>query len=369
MKVSYNNDIITLSPNLKVKNNQPHNNENVKVVFTIPSGLVFVSNNPTKGSYSNSTKTWTIGTLAGNEEVFLKDFKLKVTNINNAPFTVTATVSGDSTDNDSGNNTYSWLIESDTCAPAAGANSDISSCLCGSVATNDTPCTKGVTEWRLNPLSVVNGQMMSWDELTGEYNFKYIDNSKDITFTYNLYCVQGVNEYLIAQNVPVVIRASVVDKRPYDHTFVYKECADLTVNELNFIQEKYPTLTPCDFCWKLLLNGDEQVTYAEATNCDPEESTKVTHQHIAVNYNNLTPGVGVELPNEHQVGDIHIVTYPNATVYFKSNGLTYTPTVHYQNSISTIVVEDVVGQPVGTKRIVITMTSGQVTTSNNFTIN
>lgn len=364
MKVSYNNDIVTLDPNLKVTNKQPHANNNVKVTFTIPSGLTYVSSSPTKGTWSNSTKIWTIGTLAGNEEAIIKDFKLKVTNINNAPFSVTAVVSGDSTDNNSGNNTYSWLIEADTCAPAAGANPYISSCLCGTLNTTETTtvCSKGVTEWRLNPLSVTNGTVHSWDELTGEHDFQYIDDSQNITFTWNLYCVQGANEYLIAQNVPGTIRASIADKSVYDHVLLKRSYAELSAADILVLQEQHPGVILQDFCWEVIVNSNGDVTSGQPLNCDPEKNTKVTQQRLVANYIAQTPSAGVTFPENPEKGDMHIVNYANGTAYFQFNEVSWVPSFDNKGLVAAI---NVTGAP-GNQIITMTLANGQIITSNTF---
>jgi len=323
MKVSQNNDIIQLTPNLCVTNTKSYQDTNVVVTFQIPTGLKYVSSTPDKGTYNATTKKWTIGTMGGKETLCIKALKLKVTNIDSAPFTVIATVAGDATDPDSGNNTFSWVIEADTCAPAAGTSPGISSCLCGTVSKETTVCSKGDTEWRIDPLSIVNGEMKSWDIATGDYNFQYIDPTKDITFTYGLYCVQGVDEYLIASAVNYTIRKSFV-KSTIDHTISNLTTAQMTVDDIATLQAQYPDIDPTEYCWNVIKNEDGQVTSGVALDCEKQFCSKTSYQNILVPYVSTTPQVGVVFPENPNSGDVHIVTYPNGTMYLTSNGINWT---------------------------------------------
>lgn len=362
MKVSYNNDIITLSPSLKVTASSPYEFTNTVVSFTIPSGLVYVSSNPEQGTYIASQKKWSVGTVPGNSTVNMFDFKLKVTNINNAPFTVTAVVTANELDNNSSNNEQTWIIEADTCAPAAGANPDISSCLCGSVATNDTICNKGITEWRLNTDSVENGTIESWNTLTGEYNVKQVDDSKNTTFTYNMYCVQGANEYLIAQNIPVIIRASIADKKVYDHKICRKGYEDLSAEDILVLQEQHEGVVISDFCWDVLINSNGEVTSGQPLNCNPEKDTKVTHQKLSTNYNPAQPSLGITFPTDPEKGDILIASFNDASVYYTYNGFSWIPSV--SNFVVPTQIQVTGIEP--NRKVVLTLSNGNTIESNIF---
>lgn len=324
MKVSYNNDIITLTPDLKVQADSPYPYDNAVVTFTIPTGLSYVSSSPTKGTYDKTQKKWIIGTVNGNSTESIKDFKLKVTNINNAPFTITATLTANGVDNNSSNNTFSWTIEADTCAPAAGANPDISSCLCGSVGTNDTRCTKGDTEWRINQGSITNGELRSWNITNGDYEFSYKnDPSLPITFTYDLYCVQGASEYLIAQNVPVTIRPQITDKKAFNHTRLKMSYDELSEADKTVLSEQYPDIDIQDFCWAVLKNSHNEVTSGEPQICDSGIDNKTTFQSLPILFLPQSPNTDVSLPENPEELDLHIVKYPNAVVFYTYNGVTW----------------------------------------------
>lgn len=69
------------------------------------------------------------------------------------------------------------------------------------VSTNDTPCTSGVSEWRLNEPDLVNvGELVNWDVETGVGDFVHENPFLSITGTYDLYCIVDGVEYLISQN-------------------------------------------------------------------------------------------------------------------------------------------------------------------------
>lgn len=366
MKVSYNGNVVTLSPDIVIQNVQPYPNTNVTVTFTIPAGLTYSTSTPSQGSYNPNTKVWTIGTIEGNKTASLRSFKLIVNNINTAPYTVTATVAGDSVDNNLGDNVWSWTIEADTCAPAAGANPYISSCLCGTLNTPETTtiCSKGVTEWRLNPLSVTNGTVQFWDELTGEHDFQYIDPSQNITFTWNLYCVEGVNEYLIAQNVSGTIRAQIANKEVFDHKRYIRSYAELSPSDILTLQEQEENedVVIADFCWDVLVNSNGDVTSGTPLNCDPEKNTKVIHQVMLVDYNPAQPSLGLTFPSSPEKGDMLIVSFTNASVYYTYSGVSWVPTVSY--FVVPIEVEVTGLEP--NRRVVITLSNGNTIQSNLF---
>jgi len=327
MKVSQNNDIVQLTPNLFVTNERSYQDTNVKVNFQIPVGLQYVSSSPDKGTYNATTKRWTIGTMAGKEVSSLKAFRLRVVNISLAPFTVIATVVGDATDPNLLNNSFTWLIQADTCAPAAGTSAGISSCLCGTVSKETTVCSKGVTEWRLNALSVVNGTLKSWDITTGDYSFEYIDPTKNITFTYGLYCIQGVDEYIIAGAVNYTIRKSFI-KSSIDHTISNLTTTQMTLGDRAVLQLQYPDIDVTEYCWNVIKNEDGFVTSGVPLECEKETCTKTTYQNINIAYVSTTPQVGVVFPISPTTGDIHIVTFPNGTMYLTSNGINWTRVFH-----------------------------------------
>jgi len=306
-----------------ITNDSPYVNTNVTASLVFGAGLSIKSTTQTKGTFNIGAKTLTIGTMQPNEVVTLTvDFKL--TNANNAPFSVTFDVTGTSEDNNLVNNTSTFSLTVDACAPAAGAVADTSSCLCGSVGTNDTKCAKGITEWRINNPSITNGVLRTWDVLTGNYEFAYDnDPATAITFTYDLFCVQGVNEFLIAQNVPVTIRPQITDRKAFNHTTEKLSFADLTLDDVAVLQAQYPDLVISDYCWDVIKNSHGEVTSGHPLLCDSAIDNKTSYQSIADNFLPQSPNIGVVLPEDPETDDLHIVRYPNAVVFYVFNGTTW----------------------------------------------
>ena len=320
--ITQNGDITQLI--IPIRNNSVYADSNVQVQFTIPTGLIIdnysiLSNG---GSFNTSTKLWNIGGLNGLEETQLALF-LKVTDITLAPFTVSAIVTSQ---NDPTSSSLGFVIETTTCPPSAGANPDVSGCLCGNVAKNDTKCTSGTTEWRLNVLSLTNTTApYVWDELTGDFSFVPDDNSVPITGTYDLYCVKGVSEYLIQQEVPFTISKQIKDKTPYDHIIEGAEIADLTGPEIAILEAQYPAIDVNDYCWKVLRNGDGVLTSGFPVDCNNDYDNLVTYESIATNYLGGSPNAGVTFPVDPQNLDVHVVFYTNGTTWFKF-GVNWVPT-------------------------------------------
>ena len=319
--VTKNGDIVELL--IPIRNDSPYADTNVQVQFTIPTGLVIhtysvLSNG---GSFNATTKLWSIGGLAAHELTQIA-LNLKVTDITQADFTVTGLVTST---NDPSSSTITFLIETTTCTPAAGANPDNSGCLCIDVSLNDTRCSHGITEWRLNLLSLVNGELGAWDELTGKGNFIPIDNSLPITGSYDLYCVVGINEYLIQQEVPFTISKQIKDKTPYNHIIEGAEIADLTGPEIAILEAQYPAIDVNDYCWKVLRNGDGVLTSGFPVDCNSDYDNMVTYESIATNYLGGSPNTGVTFPVDPQNLDVHVVFYTNGTTWFKF-GVNWVPT-------------------------------------------
>ena len=319
--VTKNGDIVELI--IPIRNDSSYGDTNVQVQFTIPTGLIIhnfsvLSNG---GSFNTSTKLWTIGSLAAHELTKLT-LSLKVTDITEANFNVTGTVTST---NDPTSSSIGFIIETTTCTPSAGANPDNSGCLCLDVSTNDTRCSHGITEWRLNLLSLVNGELGAWDELTGKGNFIPIDNSLPITGSYDLYCVVGIDEYLIQQDVPFTISKQIKDKTPYNHTINPAEIADLTGPEIAILAAQYPSINVNDYCWKVIRNGDGVLTSGFPVDCNSDYDNMVTYESIATNYLGGTPNTGVTFPVDPQNLDVHVVFYTNGTTWFKF-GVNWVPT-------------------------------------------
>lgn len=236
-------------------------NAAVHVDLTIPVEFLINSVTSTKGTLAGTV--WTIGSMSVNEVAKL----ILVIDLNTPPqgfnetFNFVAEVTG-TVDTLLTNNiltdtvTYSAFTET----PMAGAEADLTSCLCVDVSTNDTLCTQGCTEWRFNTLSLVNGIKNSWDVLTGQGSFTAIDPTENITFTYDLYCTQGEDEYLIQQNVPVTIYPQLSDKEVFDHSLIKVLGGDLTLGMTTVLEAQYPTINDVSvFDWIILTNNDGDI--------------------------------------------------------------------------------------------------------------
>lgn len=336
MNVTQNNDVVQIT--VPVLNSRPYPDTNVQVQFTIPAGVVISDYilQSNGGSFNTSSKLWSIGTLAANASTTLV-LTIKATDITLAPFTITGVLSGTLADSNAGNNSTSWVIQADTCPPAAGANPDTSGCLCGDVSLNDTKCSAGITEWRLNVLSITNSTSpYTWDELTGQYAFIPDDNSLPITFTYDLYCVQGLDEFLIQQSVPVTITKQIKDKTPYNHIIEGAEIADLTGPEIAILAAQYPTIDVNDYYWKVLRNGDGVLTSGFPVDCNSDYDNMVTYETIAANYLIGSPNTGVTFPVDPQNLDVHVVFYTNGMTWFKF-GVNWVPTFIPKTKVVTAV--------------------------------
>lgn len=336
MNVTQNNDVVQIT--VPVLNSRPYPDTNVQVQFTIPAGVVISDYilQSNGGSFNTSSKLWSIGTLAANASTTLV-LTIKATDITLAPFTITGVLSGTLADSNAGNNSTSWVIQADTCPPAAGANPDTSGCLCGDVSLNDTKCSAGITEWRLNVLSITNSTSpYTWDELTGQYAFIPDDNSLPITFTYDLYCVQGINEYLIQQGVPFTISKQIKDKTPYNHIIEGAEIADLTAPEIAVLAAQYPSINVNDYCWKVIRNGDGVLTSGFPVDCNNDYDNLVTYESIAANYLIGSPTTGVTFPTDPQNLDVHVVFYTNGMTWFKF-GVNWVPTFIPKTKVVTAV--------------------------------
>ena len=218
-----------------------------------------------------------------------------------------------------------------------------------------------MSEWRLNTLSVTNSTApFEWDELTGKGWFVPDDNTLPITGTYDLYCVDGVNEFLIQQAVPFTISKQLKDKTPYNHTRAIEKYADISVEDRGVIQTLNPSLDISLYCWDVIRNGDGDITSALPLNCDPTQATSVTYQNLVQTWDPGDPVLNVVFPTNPEEGDIHIVTYTNGTVYHVWDGSVWNRTFSTKNIYP--VSMTVTGT--STKTITITMSDTSTITAN-----
>jgi len=315
-----------------VTNNSSYTDTNVTTVIdALPAGIAYDHVTHTQGTYNSGTRTWFIASMPGKTTTTLK-FWVTVTDVGLGPFTITGDTTGTLVDPNLVDNTFSLTANASECTPDAGGVNDTTSCLCINVATNDTPCTYGVTEYRLDELSIVNGTLQYWDELTGIGGFTPIDPTLPITGTYDLWCVLGVDEYQKSCGVTFTIYPQLEDKDIFDHTINTVEYGDLSVDDLAVLAAQYPALTLADYCWRVLRNADGDATSGEPVDCNDTQDTRTIHLCSAVDcedivnncplcpQNQLPADIQILLDAiiladeyEVQLGDTIVVQHPNAT--------------------------------------------------------
>lgn len=240
--------------------NGPTVNTNVSVALNIPSDFQIQSTNTVNGTVSGLT--WNIGTM--NPNITAKLIVVLTLAVTPSSFTehytFTATVSG--LDTVLTNNVLTDYVDYQliTPQPLGGANPDFSSCLCIDVSLNDTPCSQGITEWRLNESSIVNGILQSWDKFTGKGSFTPIDPTKPITFTYDLFCVQGSDEYEVSCDVEGTIYPQLSNLNVFNHTIEQINGTSLDAPTTAVLTAQYPTLDLSLYTWNVLYNANGEPT-------------------------------------------------------------------------------------------------------------
>lgn len=214
MEVTKNGDFIYWT--FPVTNTGSSADTNVKVQFNLPAGLAFQSYTAQKGTMNLSTGLWTIGgqnigvTYSATVKYKVVDISLATAESDAYGFALSAVISGDNVDPNDVNNTGTAFVEITTCPPSAGAVGEDPACLCGSVATNDTPCTSGTTEYRLTIGSLVNLHAdFELDVTTGEYNAMgmVLDPFLPASFTYSIWCIVGDEQLQTSGPATVAIPA------------------------------------------------------------------------------------------------------------------------------------------------------------------
>lgn len=225
MEVSKNGDKIYWT--ISAPNTGISPNTNVKVQLTVPAGLEILTYNAEQGTLNNTTGLWTVGTvLVGKSPK--NTVTLRVTDISLATvesgifgFLLSAEVSGDNVDPNSIDNTSTNFIEVSNCPPSAGAVNDLDACFCGTVATNDTPCSNGEanTKYKLTLGSLENiDPSFTLNEATGEYNVngKILNPYEPAQFTYSIWCVTSEGEVQTSGpatvTFPALLSATYTDK-------------------------------------------------------------------------------------------------------------------------------------------------------------
>jgi uncharacterized repeat protein (TIGR01451 family) len=196
-EVSKNGDLFYWK--IEITNLGADDNTHVEFTPTVPSGMQYVSSSGDQGAWNPTNLRYDVGTvLTGASNAVNIILVYKVTNFAAAPFAFSGIISGDNADGVAGNNTITVTVTATTCPPSAGAVSDPLSCLCGFVGDNDTICTSGTTEWRIDETSLVNLDadfVLNVD--TGYYNAHgmILNPYLPSTFQYSIWCIDGEDEY------------------------------------------------------------------------------------------------------------------------------------------------------------------------------
>lgn len=323
--MNYNQNGDQFYYNITVRNDSAYTDSNIALtIASIPAGISFVRSELTQGSYNPVTRVWSIPSLPGKTVTSMKLW-FEVLNTTLGPFTINYSMTGTLIDNSPSNNSGSLTATQTICTPDAGGNPDITSCLCIDVSSNDTSCTFGSTEWRLNPLTLVNGELQYWDEDTGQGGFTPIDPTLNITGTYDLWCVRGVEQFLKSSGVLFTIKPQLKNKNIFDHTISKVPFAQLSIEDKATLQLQYPTLILANWCWRVIRNGDGILTSGENVDCSDATDTKTFFFCTATSCttplqpcpcptDELPVDITAQLPVGYspEVGDTIYMQHPNA---------------------------------------------------------
>lgn len=244
-------------------------NVTVQVNITPVGGLSPVTYVAEKGVFNYTTGIWQIGDLLPGETKWLKIIT-QVADIGLAPFTMTSVISGSGVDPNNVNNTLVQTLTSVVTSATAGAIDDPNSCYCGDVSLNDTLCNYGETEWVLDPNTVTNSVVYTWDNATGKYRFTPVSLTQDITASYSIWC----GNVEISGPATLTIPALIDDVNQFNHTIETKSWANLTAGQKTFIESLYPGVEWAKFGWSILLNGAGEITSALQIDINEKQNTK-----------------------------------------------------------------------------------------------
>lgn len=175
------------SVTVPVSNNGPGTEFSARLQVGIPAGVNLVSANPSIGSYSESDSTWYIGLISPGRSQNIK-LNFEVTDLGEFPVVISATSSGSASDSDLTNNTFTDTIYKITDLLMGGAESLGFASLRGNVLDNDTLCNFCSTKVYLAAGSAVNGEVVYFNDFTGDYRFVFDDPNETSSFSYDLVC-------------------------------------------------------------------------------------------------------------------------------------------------------------------------------------
>lgn len=186
-------------------------NPNSFLELSYPSDFTFktadiTSVNPS--TYDDTLKRWDVSLVANELAVLKLTLEFTPPATLEELYSFLANVNG--LDTNPLNNDFSETItyKKVVTQPLGNANDDTLGAVFVDVSKNDTQCSEGDTVWKLNESSIVNGELISWDETLGQGYFKYsYDITSPITFTYDMVCMFGEDEYVISENTTVTVDA------------------------------------------------------------------------------------------------------------------------------------------------------------------
>ena len=249
---------------------------NITITFSPAASLQLVTYvAPSGTSFSPNTGIWNVGTLApGASNTKWLKIVTSVADIGMAPFTLTSVISGNGIDPNNVNNTKVQTLNSTVENAVAGAINDPNSCNCVDVSVNDTPCSHGVTEWRITPGSITNSTTNSFDVTTGQGNFSYDDPTQDITFTYSIWCDTGSGFVQTSGPATVTINKLIENINAFNHTISTVPYSSLSPSDIGVLSAQYPSLVLSEYCWRVLRNPAGEATSGEPVDCDEAIDTR-----------------------------------------------------------------------------------------------
>jgi len=345
----------------------------VQVSISPANGLMPVTYIADKGVFNFTTGIWQVGELLPGEIRWLK-IVTSVADIGLAPFTLTSTITGSGIDPNNVNNTKVQTVTSVVTSATAGAIDDPNSCYCGDVSLNDTICNFGTTEWVLDPTTVVNSDVYTWDNSTGKYRFTPVSLTQDITASYSIWC----GDVEISGPATLTIPALIDSVTQFNHTVVNKTFAELSDGDKGVLEAQYPGTDLEGFCWTLLYNGGGDPTSGIPLNCKEEQDTRTFFVCVETPCTpedgdcpcalaDLPAGVEAALPVGYspEKGDTIVVKHPGAESIWVFNGTSYERTSCGCIEVASP-IESIAFTGTGTKTLTITFKDG-TTQSADFT--
>lgn len=181
--VIQNGDQVTIP--VYARNNGTGIEPNALITISVPTGMSLVSATPNKGTFTDPI--WNVGSLNPGDE-FRMDVVLEVTDLAEAPFLFSYSISGEAVDGVAANDAKTVTIEAVNDLFSATANDDSNLSMSFDLSENDVPCNYCETKWTITAPSVTNGTIIAFDQTTGKGEFRFDDPTVDASFEYTISC-------------------------------------------------------------------------------------------------------------------------------------------------------------------------------------